>query len=89
MEKLVDEGLAKTIGISNFSVKKTKEVQSYARIKPAVNQVEMHPYFRNDALWEYATQSKVCDFIFLFVCLTNIAVACIGRRMMDHNWDVM
>ena len=59
MEKLVDEGLTRTIGISNFSVKKTKEVQSYARIQPAVNQVEIHPFWRNDKLWEYAQSSKV------------------------------
>ena len=59
MEKLVDEGLVKSIGISNFSVPKTKDLQSYARIQPAVNQVEIHPYWRNDKLWEYATSSKV------------------------------
>ena len=39
MEKLVDEGLVKSIGLSNFSVKKLKDVQSWARIQPAVNQV--------------------------------------------------
>ncbi|KAK9799423.1 hypothetical protein WJX73_008509 [Symbiochloris irregularis] len=58
MEKLVDEGLVKSIGISNFSVPKTKELQSYARIKPVVNQVEIHPFWRNDKLWEYAQSSK-------------------------------
>ncbi|BDA44611.1 Aldo-keto reductase family 4 member C10 [Coccomyxa sp. Obi] len=47
MEKLVDEGLTRSIGISNFSVKKIKDLLSYARIPPAVNQIEVHPYFRN------------------------------------------
>lgn len=59
MEKLVDEGLVKSIGISNFSVPKTKELQSYARIKPVVNQVEIHPFWRNDKLVEYAQSSNV------------------------------
>lgn len=66
MEKLVDEGLVKSIGISNFSVPKTKELQSYARIKPVVNQVEIHPFWRNDKLWEYAQSSKVCHLPYLY-----------------------
>lgn len=34
MEKLVDDGLVKSIGISNFSCKKIDTLLSYARIKP-------------------------------------------------------
>ena len=59
MEKLVDEGLVAAIGISNFSVKKTKELLSYARIKPAANQVELHPYFRNSAISEYCKSQVI------------------------------
>lgn len=54
MEKLVDDGLVKTIGISNFSCKKMDDLLSYARIKPAANQVEVHPYFRNQQLLDHA-----------------------------------
>lgn len=43
MEWLVDEGKAKSIGISNFSILKTKRLLESARIPPAVNQVELHP----------------------------------------------
>ena len=79
LEKLVDAGLVKSIGISNFSVKKTKEVQSYARIQPAVNQVEIHPYWRNDKLHEYATSSKV----FSRVCPAQLKY--IHRSMMHKS----
>ena len=58
MEKLVEEGLVKTIGISNFSVKKIDDLLQYAKITPAVNQVELHPYFRNEKLHKYC-DSKV------------------------------
>ena len=44
MEDLVDKGLTRSIGISNFSVQLILDLMSYARIPPAVNQVEMHPY---------------------------------------------
>ncbi|KAK9908006.1 hypothetical protein WJX75_001418 [Coccomyxa subellipsoidea] len=55
MEKLVDAGLTKTIGGSNFSVKKLKDLRSYARIQPAVQQIEGHPYFRNNYNIHYCT----------------------------------
>lgn len=44
MEKLVDKGLVRSIGISNFNVQMMWDLLSYCRIKPAVNQVELHPY---------------------------------------------
>ena len=53
------QGLAKNIGVSNMSVKKLKDVLSYAKVKPAVNQVEVHPYFRNDELIQYCASEGV------------------------------
>ncbi|KAF4814980.1 Aldose reductase A [Colletotrichum siamense] len=43
MEKLVDSGKARSIGLSNFNVLKTKRILEVAKIVPAVNQVELHP----------------------------------------------
>ena len=42
-----------------MSIKKMKEVLSYAKVKPAVNQVEVHPYFRNQELIEYCASEGV------------------------------
>jgi diketogulonate reductase-like aldo/keto reductase len=44
LESLVDEGRCKAIGLSNVSLAQLKEVFEIARIKPAVVQVESHPY---------------------------------------------
>ncbi|KAI9662478.1 MAG: hypothetical protein M1821_008645 [Bathelium mastoideum] len=44
MEELVDNGKAKFIGLSNFNILKTKRILEIARIRPVVNQVELHPY---------------------------------------------
>ncbi|KAL7418942.1 hypothetical protein Q5752_006626 [Cryptotrichosporon argae] len=41
MEKLVDQGLVKSIGISNFNIRRTKKLLKEARIKPVANQVEL------------------------------------------------
>jgi len=45
MEKLVDLGLTRDIGLSNFTIPQADDILSVARIKPVCNQVECHPYF--------------------------------------------
>ena len=44
LEHLVDEGRCKSIGLSDVSLEKVQEIFEAARIKPAVVQVESHPY---------------------------------------------
>ncbi len=53
MEELVAKGLTKAIGISNFSITKTERLLQTAKIVPAVNQVECHPYFQQQKLKDY------------------------------------
>lgn len=59
MEKLVDAGLVRNIGVSNFSIKKLEEVLSFCRIRPAVNQVEVHPIWRNEDLIAYCRDQNI------------------------------
>ncbi len=44
MEAIYKKGLAKSIGISNFNIQITLDLLTYAEIKPATNQIELHPY---------------------------------------------
>lgn len=53
MEQLVDEGLVKNIGVSNFPVSLLHELMTRCRIPPAVNQVEAHPYLQQTRLLQY------------------------------------
>ncbi|KAJ6503379.1 NADP-dependent oxidoreductase domain-containing protein [Mycena vitilis] len=50
MEALVDAGQAKNIGLSNCQGSLILDVLRYARIKPQVLQIELHPYLTQDAL---------------------------------------
>ncbi len=59
MEACVDKGLVKDIGVSNFSCKKLKELCAQARIRPAVNQVEMHPYLQMVDMLDYASKEGI------------------------------
>lgn len=58
MEALVKKGKIRTIGVSNFSIAKINEIWDAAEIKPAVNQVELHPYFAQPDLVKWC-QDKV------------------------------
>jgi len=44
LEELFHQGLVKAIGVSNFNVLQLKELLSFAKVKPSVVQVELHPY---------------------------------------------
>lgn len=44
LEDLYDEGKIKTIGISNFYPDRMVDLASFTRIKPMINQIEIHPY---------------------------------------------
>ena len=55
MEALADEGLATEIGICNYNTGLLNDLMSYARIKPAVLQVESHPYLTQERLMRLAS----------------------------------
>lgn len=59
MEKLVDDGLTKSIGISNFNIKQVSYIYDNARIKPAANQIEVHPYLLNTKLREHCKSKNI------------------------------
>lgn len=53
MEKLVDAGLTRSIGVSNFNKAQLDRVLAAARIPPATNQIECHPYLTQQKLSAY------------------------------------
>ena len=59
MEALVSEGLVRSIGVSNFSAKKIDDIFTYAKVAPSVLQVEVHPYWRQDALLSYCGEKGI------------------------------
>ena len=59
MEALVSEGLVRSIGVSNFSAKKIDDILTYAKVAPSVLQVEVHPYWRQNALLSYCAEKGI------------------------------
>lgn len=44
LEELHLEGLCRAIGVSNYTIRHLEEMEEYAQVLPAVNQVEFHPF---------------------------------------------
>ena len=59
MEELVRSGKVKSIGISNFSIEQTKEILSMCQIRPVCNQIEVNPYFRNEAVVDFCQKENI------------------------------
>ena len=54
LERLVDRGLVRQIGVSNMTIPKLKLLLRDARIRPAVHEMELHPHFQQPALFDYS-----------------------------------
>lgn len=59
MESMVDKGLCRHIGVSNFSVAKLRRLHDGARIKPEMNQIELHPYLQQAAMLDFCSKNKI------------------------------
>jgi len=59
MEELVDMGLVRQIGTSNMTIPKLKLVLRDARIKPAVNEMELHPHFQQPELFQFVLANGI------------------------------
>lgn len=59
MEKLVDDGLVKRIGICNLGTAMIRDLMAGARIAPSVNQVEMHPYLTQQNLLRFCHENDI------------------------------
>jgi diketogulonate reductase-like aldo/keto reductase len=59
LERLVDDGQCKSIGLSDITLDKLQEIVAAARIKPAVVEVESHPYLPEWDLLDYCRQHGI------------------------------
>ncbi len=59
MEKLVEMGLVRHIGTSNMTIPKLKLLLRDAKIKPATNEMEMHPHFQQSELFQFCVDNNI------------------------------
>jgi 2,5-diketo-D-gluconate reductase A len=58
-EEFTADGRARSIGVSNFAIHHLQELARETATTPAVNQIEVHPYFTNDAVRAYGTEHNI------------------------------
>jgi diketogulonate reductase-like aldo/keto reductase len=59
MEQLVEMGLVKSIGTSNMTISKMELLLRDAKIKPVVNEMEIHPHFQQPALFNFMVSNNI------------------------------
>ncbi len=59
MEEKFNNGQAKTIGVSNYTIKHLEELLRESKVKPAVNQVELHVYLQQPELLEFCRKNDI------------------------------
>lgn len=59
MEKILESGRAKSIGVSNYTIRHLEELLATAKTPPAVNQVELHIYLQQPELLEFCKKHNI------------------------------
>ncbi len=59
LEKIKADGKAKSIGVSNYTIKHLTEMEDYANEVPAVNQVELHVFLQQPELIEFCKNKNI------------------------------
>ena len=59
MEELVEKGVCKSIGVSNYPMMLMHDLVSQAKVQPACNQIEVHAYYQRESLVNYCLARNV------------------------------
>ena len=59
LEDFKSDGRARSIGVSNFGIHHLQELARETETTPAVNQIEVHPYFTNDEVRAYGMEHNI------------------------------
>jgi 2,5-diketo-D-gluconate reductase A len=59
MEKMYESGRVKAIGVSNFQPHHLRRIHGETSVTPAVNQIEVHPYFTNDEVRAFNSEHGI------------------------------
>ena len=59
MEELLEIGLVKNIGVSNMTIPKMQLLLRDCKIKPVLNQMEIHPHFQQAELFNFLTENEI------------------------------
>ncbi|KAG6846497.1 hypothetical protein H0H93_013583, partial [Arthromyces matolae] len=85
-EKIKQDGLARSIGVSNFNLEQLQTIVKIAHIKPAVNQIQFNPYTyaQHKPLLEYAAKHDI-----VVEAYSSLAYVSFYHRVLyQANWSI-
>ena len=83
MEKLVEIGIVKSIGVSNYNVQNLCNLLSFCKIKPVVNEVEFNPYYYQKDLKEFCDKENI-----VIIAYTPLVHGIVARTYIEeHNGE--
>lgn len=86
MLELKEDGLVKDIGVSNFTIKRLKEIPDFVKEDVVLNQVEFHPYFYQKNLLDYCIENEIRITAYAPLARTEVFKEKIIREIAD-NYD--
>ena len=84
MEDLVNKGLTKSIGCSNYNVQSLLNLLSFCKIRPVVNQVEFHPYYYQKGLKDFCEKENIALMAYYPLAKGNGA----KNYIKEHNGEM-
>jgi diketogulonate reductase-like aldo/keto reductase len=93
MEEILKSGKARAIGVSNYTVEHLEEMRNYAKIMPAVDQVEFHPFLYQTELLAYCKKNDIVLEAYSPLAhgkkLTDPRIAAVAQKYGKTNAQVL
>ncbi|KIJ23623.1 hypothetical protein M422DRAFT_77224 [Sphaerobolus stellatus SS14] len=81
-------GKIRTVGVSNFAVKHLEELKEAGMIKPAVNQLELHPFCQQKEIVEYCQKNGIIVQAYCPLVRGKFDDPVLQRTAKKHSKDV-
>jgi diketogulonate reductase-like aldo/keto reductase len=84
LEEIQAAGAAKSIGVSNYTIRHLEEIENYANVMPAINQVELHVFLQQPGLIQYCDDHDIAVEAYSPLAhakaMDNDAIAAIAKK---------
>ena len=85
LEEFYRSGRARSIGVSNFTPHQLRRLRAETEVRPAVNQIEVHPFFTNEETRAYNSENEIATEAYSPIAqgevLTDPAIEAIAREV--------
>ncbi len=85
LEEFKKDGRARSIGVSNFQSSHLQRLAKETDTTPAVNQIEVHPYFANDAVRTYGAEHRIATEAWSPIAQGEVLGDPVVRRIADET----